>query len=223
MSELASLLGRYPKLHIYADDAHSISWAGRHGRGAVLSALGEFDRVVVAMSLNKAFGAVGGALAFSSRELRDRVRRCGGPLIFSGPISPGGLGSAVASAKLHLSSQFAELQADLAERVAFARSAIGDTGIELATESDTPILMVHFDSVPAAQAAVRGMRERGFFVCLSTFPAVPVNKPSLRCTISRHNSFADIRELVDGLSEVTTRRPLLSGLTGEARASVEAS
>ncbi len=30
----------------------------------------------------------------------------------------------------------------------------------------------------------------------STFPAVPINKPSLRLTISRHNSFDDIRSLV---------------------------
>ena len=115
--ELSALMRRYPKLHLYVDDAHSISWAGRHGRGAALSALTELDRVVVAMSLNKAFGAVGGALAFPSAELRDRVRRCGGPMIFSGPISPAGLGSGVASAKLHLSAEFADMQAELHERI----------------------------------------------------------------------------------------------------------
>ena len=51
-----------------------------------------------------------------------------------------------------------------------------------------------------------GLRERGFFVCVSTFPAVPVNKPSMRFTISRHNSFADIRDLVNALAGVTARR-----------------
>jgi 7-keto-8-aminopelargonate synthetase-like enzyme len=223
--ELSSLMRRYPKLHVYADDAHSISWAGRHGRGAVLSSLTELDRVVVAMSLNKAFGAVGGALAFPSAELRDRVQRCGGPLIFSGPIAPAGLGAGVASAKLHLSAQFADMQDELHERVAYARAAVSEASVPLATQSDTPILMVHYDSVPAAREVVRGLRERGFFVCISTFPAVPVNKPSMRFTISRHNSFADISDLVNALAEVTARRPLYSGIVGpeEEEVSVKAS
>ena len=188
-----------------------------------MSSLTELDRVVVAMSLNKAFGAVGGALSFPSAELRGRVQRCGGPMIFSGPISPAGLGSALASAKLHLSSQFAAMQDELHERIAFARSTLAETGVVLATESDTPIFMVHYDSVPAARSVVRGMRERGFFTCISTFPAVPVNKPSMRFTVSRHNSFADIRELTNALADASARRPLVSEFVGPGEASAEAS
>ena len=167
---------------------------------------------------------MGGALAFSNAELRDRVRRCGGPLIFSGPISPAGLGSGLASAKLHLSPRFKEMQEELHELVAFARSEVSEAGIVLATESDdTPILMVHYDSVPAARGAVHALRERGFFVCISTFPAVPINKPSMRFTISRHNSFADIRDLVNALGDVAARRPLYSGIVGPEQSSAKAS
>lgn len=205
-AELSALLRRHPKLHVYADDAHSVSWAGANGRGAALASFNELDRVVVALSLNKAFGAVGGALSFPNAELRDRVRRCGGPSVFSGPISPAGLGSALASAKLHLSSEHADMQAELHERIVFARAAVADAGIALATDSHTPILMVHYDSVPAAHGVVSQLRDLGFFVCVSTFPAVPLNKPSIRFTLSRHNSFDDIRALVDALVTVT-RRP----------------
>jgi 7-keto-8-aminopelargonate synthetase-like enzyme len=62
--------------------------------------------------------------------------------------------------------------------------------------------MVHFASVRSAQDAVLHLRKRGFYVCLSTFPAVPIDKPSIRFTVSRHNSFADIRALVEALGEV---------------------
>ena len=127
-------------------------------------------------------------------------------MIFSGPISPGGLGSGLASARLHLSPQFSDLQAELAERVAYARSGLADAGVPLAVQSDTPICVIHYDSVPAAQSVVHALRERGFFVCISTFPAVPVNKPSVRFTISRHNSFGDIRALIEALSEVAVQR-----------------
>jgi len=201
---LNELLDRYPKLHLYVDDAHSMSVFGKHGRGAALDQLRHLDRVVVAVSLSKAFGASGGALSLPTAEMRNRVRRCGGPMIFSGPIAPAGLGCGLASARLHLTEEFTDMQLELQERISYARSLIAQTDLVLATDSATPIFMRHFDSVPAAQAAVKGLRQRGFFVCISTFPAVPLNKPSIRFTMSRHNGFDDIRALVDALVDVTS-------------------
>jgi 7-keto-8-aminopelargonate synthetase-like enzyme len=202
---LADLLQRYPRLHLYVDDAHAMSWIGRHGRGAALAHLGAFDRVVVAISLNKAFGASGGALALPSSELRDRVRRCGGPMIFSGPIPPAGLGAALASAKLHLSPAFEAMQAELHERIRVARTGLAQAGVHMATNDATPVFVIHYDSAPAAIANVQALRERGFFCCVSTFPAVPMNKPSLRFTVSRHNSISDIAALVEQLAMSTVQ------------------
>jgi hypothetical protein len=50
---------------------------------------------------------------------------------------------------------------------------------------------------------VRTLRERGFFCCPSTFPAVPMNKPSIRFTVSRHNGFEDIEALLEELAWVS--------------------
>ena len=63
------------------------------------------DRVVVALSLNKAFSAAGGALVVSNPDLKRRLRACGGTMSFSGPIQAPMLGAAVASAKFHLSPE----------------------------------------------------------------------------------------------------------------------
>jgi 7-keto-8-aminopelargonate synthetase-like enzyme len=200
---LSALLDRYPRLNLYVDDAHAMSWTGLHGRGAALTHLGESDRIFVAVSLSKAFGATGGALAVPTDEHRNRVRRCGGPMIFSGPIAPAGLGAGLASAELHLSPEFSVMQAELSERMTVARAALREAGLVLATDADTPIFMIHYDSASAAQAVVSGLREKGFFSCISTFPAVPVNKPSIRFTVSRHNSIGDVRAMVEALVEVS--------------------
>jgi 7-keto-8-aminopelargonate synthetase-like enzyme len=69
------------------------------------------------------------------------------------------------------------------------------------------VLVLHYDGIEAAQAVVRGLREHGFFTCLSAFPAVPLNRPSVRFTVSRHNSFADIRDLVACLAKLAERAP----------------
>jgi hypothetical protein len=49
------------------------------------------------------------------------------------------------------------------------------------------------------------LRERGYFCCPSTFPAVPMNKPSIRFTVSRHNPIQDIEALVDELAWVSAQ------------------
>jgi 7-keto-8-aminopelargonate synthetase-like enzyme len=200
---LNDLLRRFPRLHLYVDDAHAMSWTGRHGRGAALTHLDRSERVFVAVSLSKGFAAVGGAIAFPTAEARDKVRRCGGPMIFSGPIAPAGLGAGLASAQLHLTPEFENLQAELRERMKVARAALNDAGLPLATEDESPIMVLHYDSAQAARAVVAALRKRGYFTCVSTFPAVPINKPSLRFTISRHNSIADVRSMIACLVDVS--------------------
>jgi len=39
VDELGKLLNRYEQLHLYFDDAHGMSWTGKHGRGYVLDCL----------------------------------------------------------------------------------------------------------------------------------------------------------------------------------------
>lgn len=202
-SELALMLDRYPKLHLYIDDAHSMSWTGEMGRGAALSALGQFDRVIVALSMAKAFGSSGGILAVPTEEMRDRIRRCGGPMIFSGPLPPAVLGAGVASARLHLSDELSTMQADLRARIDHARQVIARCQLRTATDDRTPIVMVQYDSGEVAMKVVAALRTRGFYTCPSTFPAVPVNKPSIRFTVSLHNSFEDIEDFISTLAEVS--------------------
>jgi 7-keto-8-aminopelargonate synthetase-like enzyme len=198
---LRALLDAYPTLHLYIDDAHSTSWFGARGRGAALESLGGHARVVVALSLNKAFSAAGGALVFSDAETATLVRRCGGPMLFSGPIQPPMLGVAVASARLHNDPSFPALQAELAGLIDHAWQAVERKGIPLAGRDRTPIFIVPCDSPRIVFETVNRLRDAGFFVCPSTFPAVPVNQPGIRFTITRHADRASIDAFVDALGE----------------------
>lgn len=45
------------------------------------------------------------------------------------------------------------------------------------------------------------MRERGFDCCVRAFPAVPMNRPGLRFTVTRHNDRPDIEAFVAALAE----------------------
>ncbi|MET0385690.1 MAG: aminotransferase class I/II-fold pyridoxal phosphate-dependent enzyme [Polyangiales bacterium] len=199
--ELKQLLDKYDNLRLYIDDAHATSWIGRHGRGLALEHFATDERVVVALSLNKAFSAAGGALAVPDRELANRIRRCGGPMMFSGPIQPPMLGAAVGSARLHVSPELARLQSELDARLDACVASIADRKLERTTTDRSPIFQVQCDSPRVALRVFDLMKQRGYFCCVCLFPAVPMNRPGLRFTITRHNHPDDIAPFLDALEE----------------------
>ena len=199
--ELRTLLDRHDHLRLYIDDAHSTSWTGKRGRGVALEHFAADERVVVALSLNKAFSAAGGALALPNRELGMRIRRCGGPMLFSGPIQPPMLGAAVGSARLHLGETFPQLQAELATRLDACVRELSASNLDLATLEHSPIFQVQCDSPRIAFAAAENMKARGYYCCVCVFPAVPMNRPGIRFTMTRHNQLNEIAPFVSALSD----------------------
>ncbi|HWB63614.1 MAG TPA: aminotransferase class I/II-fold pyridoxal phosphate-dependent enzyme, partial [Chitinophagales bacterium] len=115
--EIYDLLNRYEDFHFYVDDAHGMSWAGKHGRGYVLSKIPYHPRMILTSSLAKGFGSCGGALAFYDEDQKNLVKNCSSPSIFSGPLQPAVLGASIASAHIHLSDEIDRLQDDLYERM----------------------------------------------------------------------------------------------------------
>ncbi len=203
---LRDLLERYPQLNLYVDDAHATSCFGARGRGMALESLPDDPRVVVALSLNKAFSAAGGALVVSDRSLKDAIRLSGPTMSFSGPIQAPMLGAAVASAKLHAQPEFAALQRELAQKVLLARAIAAELGVHLIADDHTPIFMLPYESAPQARAAVRAFWDEGFYVCPVTYPAVPISNPGVRFTISRTNTPEDIRALMTAAQRLQAPR-----------------
>ena len=200
--ELACLLATLPSLHLYVDDAHGTSWTGRGGRGLALEALGDHDRVVVALSLNKSFAAGGGALCFPDERMKQRVRHVSGPTNFGGPLQPPMLGAALASAAVHASEDLPRLQAELRDRIEFLNLRAQDAALPLLCANEiSPIRFVGVGPQEASIAVAEAMVRRGFMVGCALFPAVPSHQTGLRFTITRHQTNEDLADLVGALDE----------------------
>ncbi|HEY9855135.1 MAG TPA: aminotransferase class I/II-fold pyridoxal phosphate-dependent enzyme [Stenomitos sp.] len=200
MAELAALLNRHEQFHLYVDDAHGMSWHGQNGRGYVLECLPSHPRMVVATSLAKAFGVGGGVLVFPDGELRRRVKTCGGPMIFSGPIQPPSLGAAIASARLHLSGELPELQQAMQARIRECNRMLEAHGLPLVSFSECPIRFIGMGQPRVAFRMVERLLEAGFFTNVAMFPAVPMKRAGVRFTLTLHQSLDDIRRLVEALA-----------------------
>ncbi len=212
---LSWLLAQYEQLHLYVDDAHGMSWSGRHGRGFAAEAFAGHDRVVIAVSLNKAFASAGGAIVFPNEESYRKVRNCGTTLMFAGPIQPPMLGAAIASAKIHLSPEIETLQQELQDRISLANRLARELDLPLVTDAPIPIRYIGVGIRGAAHHMTAGLLERGIWMNPAFFPAVGSRRAGVRFAITRHLTEEDIRLSMEACAEQLPASLEYAGITRE--------
>lgn len=198
-AELENLMNRYAKFHMYVDDAHGMSWKGENGTGVVRSQMAHHDKMVLAVSLNKAFASSGGCLVFPNTEMRDLVRKCGSTMIFSGPIQPPMLGAAIESAKLHLSPDFAAHQAKCQELYNHTNLRLNEAGLPQFMETESPLFFVPAGLPRVTLNLLKRMTNEGFHMNSAGFPATPMKRGGARFTVNNALTKADIDNMVDAM------------------------
>jgi len=201
LDELRALTSRYERLRLYIDDAHGLSWAGRHGRGTVLGDGPLPPRTVVVASLAKAFSAGGAVMLFPDAETARLVRTCGSTMIFSGPLQPALLGAAIASARVHLSPEIHDRQKKLMERICLFNSLADQRGLPLGSAAATPIRFVRTGDNDTTYRIVGELMDDGFYVNTAVFPAVSAGNGGLRIALTVHQTLDDIRGLIDAIAK----------------------
>ncbi|WP_188302399.1 aminotransferase class I/II-fold pyridoxal phosphate-dependent enzyme [Streptomyces sp. CBMA123] len=215
VEDLARLMAAYPALHLYVDDAHGMSWYGRHGAGYVFEKLGRHlgGRVVLVTTLAKGFGTIGGVAVFPTEEAFHRVEVNGGPLMYSHPLPPPMLGAAIASARIHLSTRIGALQAELAERREYCNELLAAAGLPVVSDPRTPVYFIGLGEPEVSYGMVRRVLDDGFYVNQSSFPLVPLKKSGLRFTLTRHVGRDHIRGLVEAVAHHLPRALREAGRT----------
>ena len=200
LSTLQDLMSRNERLHLYLDDSHGVSWTGRHGRGLLLGDGPLPPRTVMVASLAKAFSAGGAILALPDAETARLIRTCGSTMIFSGPLQPALLGAAIASARVHLSSELPERQAKLMDRIRLFNVLAAARSLPLGSPAATPIRFVKTGDNEATYQMVGDLMREGFYTNTAVFPAVSKHQGGLRVALTVHQTPDDIHGLVDAIA-----------------------
>ncbi|MGW2280033.1 aminotransferase class I/II-fold pyridoxal phosphate-dependent enzyme [Streptomyces sp. NPDC001770] len=177
--ELLRLQEKYG-LFLFFDEAHGISTIGEHGRGVVLEEMGAInDRTLIITSLNKGFGASGGAVLLGRRgseRRRTLTIRNGGPIMWSQRINTAGLGAVLASAELHRTSELTDLQQRLQDNI-----ALFDSQVETEQRGDgLPIRHVNLGDESLTVKLAQGLFEEGYYTSPIFFPVIGRGKAGLR-------------------------------------------
>jgi 7-keto-8-aminopelargonate synthetase-like enzyme len=199
LDDLIHLMVKYPKLHLYIDDAHGIGWYGKNGTGYAFSKIAKHPKVILVTTLAKGFGVMGGLAIFPDEKTKNKVSIFGGPLGYSHPLSPALIGSAIASAKIMLSDEINVLQKELRENIDYCNLLLSKTNLIVLSNPLTPIYCVGLGQPKVAYNMIKRLLNNGFFVNAALFPAVPIKKTGIRFTITHHIQKEDIKLLIDAM------------------------
>lgn len=199
INEINLLMQKYPKLHLYVDDAHGMSWYGRHGCGRIFESCELNERTIYVTTMAKGFGAMGGIVVFPSDDWYKKVIIHGGPLAYSHPLPPPMLGASIASAEIHLSSEILELQASFQEKLNYTKELIENSNLPLISNPETPIFFVGTGQPNVGYNLNHKILNDGFYVTIGIFPGVPIKNTGLRFTINNHLSKPQIKGFIESL------------------------
>ncbi len=197
LKDITYLLEKYSTFHVYIDDAHGMSWTGKHGAGYVLSQMALHPKMVLTTSLAKGFGTGGGVTLLTDKEMVRKIKTCGSSYTFSGPVQPPMLGASIASAKIHLSDEIYDLQNRLASKINLAQRIIEEYALPSILGTDSPIFYLGLGLPRVGYNMVKRLLRDGFFTNIGIFPAAPVNCTGLRLPITNGQTDEDIKNLLD--------------------------
>ena len=189
-------------VYLYVDDAHGTSWTGKYGCGHFLSHLSISNRMIVAESLGKGFGAKGGCLVFSSQKQRDLVYTAGTRHFYSVSLYPPELAAIIASARIHLSEELPILQLRLKQRNRLLIKLLTEAEVPLVVKNDSPIHCVPLGSNKKVIQVAKALQKKGFLVGLGYYPLVPREKGVIRINLTASHTQEDIAEFCKVVAEV---------------------
>ena len=200
VAEVMDLLDRYPKFHLYVDDAHGMSWMGENGKGFFLTKTKFHPRLVLCTSLGKGFGSGGGAIVCPDEQFKEKLEILGAPLMFTSPVAPPTLGAIIESAKIHLSPEIDEKQELLKGLVFRIRNKAYELGLPVVGNQATPILFIASGKPNMTCDIGRSMMDKGFFLTGGVFPSVPFNNSGVRFVMTLHQTEKDIDNLLESFT-----------------------
>jgi 7-keto-8-aminopelargonate synthetase-like enzyme len=191
---------------LYVDDAHATAVIGKHGRGTVLDALGNYKNVLTVGSLSKGFSCLGGFVAGTQAAI-DVLKLRSNSLIFGGPVPPPYLEAVCTVVDILASAEYQTLRARLDANVRQLTDGAKQLGLAVLGGA-VPIVSVLVGPEEAALRAGKFLYERGFYVQSVVFPAVPHGAGVLRMQVNANHSSDQIEALLTALAALRDAVPM---------------
>jgi glycine C-acetyltransferase len=176
------------------DEAHSTGVLGKTGHG-IFEHFGiePGENVLKMGTLSKAIASVGGYIA-GSKEMVFALKNHARGFVFSAALSPPQ--TAAAQAAFDIIESEPERVTRLQHNARLLRDGLADRGFNI-LNSITPVVPIVCDTIVKTIQMTQACKKAGLFVIPVMFPAVPLESPRLRVTVTAAHSSEDIQFALD--------------------------
>ncbi|MGE5553523.1 MAG: aminotransferase class I/II-fold pyridoxal phosphate-dependent enzyme [Betaproteobacteria bacterium] len=197
LPEIMSLARNYGA-RVMIDEAHATGVIGDHGRGTpeYWHLEGQID--LVAGTLSKGLGGIGGFVA-STKEVVNYLRFFGRSYMFSTSLPPAVSASLIAA--IEVIETEPELRQRLWDNIRYFTGHLRKLGFDLGN-AETAIIPVIVGDDTKVQLMCREMHEAGIFLNPVAYPAVPKRLARLRLSLMATHTREDLDQTLDALERI---------------------
>jgi 8-amino-7-oxononanoate synthase len=202
---------------LYVDDAHGFGVIGERsadepcpyglkGNSLFRHQHVPYDNAILVAGLSKAYSSLLAFLALPTRS-KQALKLLAPPYAYSGPSPVASLASALVGLEVNR-KRGDRYRADLWRKTARVLEALRKLGIRTPNESGLPIIEIPLANHEEIDAAGRFLFDRGVYVTLAAFPAVPKSQVGVRVQVTAANTDEEVEHLISVLSALRERFPL---------------
>lgn len=195
LKKLVQLKKKYNALLI-VDEAHGVGAYGATGAGLCEEQNVSQDVDVIVTTFSKAVGAQGGSIS-ASHEIIDYLINFSRPYIFSTTLSPLLVLAVKNNIEVIRSDRGLKLKNKLKSNINYFRQKAEEIGLKLISQSAIQPLVI--GSASEAKKAYEILLNKGIFIPLIRYPAVPKDSARLRLSLTAQHTEDDILKLVAAL------------------------
>lgn len=212
--ELAHHYGAY----VMVDEAHATGVIGEHGRGTPEHFHLEGKVDIVAGTLSKALGVVGGFIA-SNKDLIEYIRFYSRPYIFSTAMTPQAAGSLREALKVI--EEEPELREKLWENIRYFRKGLDTIGYNLGNAETAIFPLIIGDDLKVKEIC-RRLHEENIYVNQVVYPAVSKKLSRIRISLTAGHTREHLDRALDLLESLGKEYDILHKEIPEDTDDVEA-
>jgi len=208
----AELARNYDAL-LYVDDAHGfgiigertpdeLSPYGNRGNSIVRYTGESYDHVMLVAGLSKAYSSLAAFLTCPP-ELKRLLKTAAPPYLYSGPSPIASLATVLTGLEVN-DKRGDAIRADLWRKTNLVLDHLDHLGVHTPNHSGFPIIEVPLARHEDVDAVGRFLFENGIYVTLAAYPLVPRDEVGFRIQVTAANTDAEIENLLDVLSRLTS-------------------
>lgn len=185
---------------ILVDEAHSMGFCGKTGRGVAQQLGLEDDVEFIIGTFSKSVGTVGG-FAVSNHPKFEVLRLVSRPYIFTASLPPSVVASAASAIKTIKTAD--DTRKQLWENARRLYKGLKDAGFTLGTKkAESPIIAVCLPDTEAVVRAWAGLLRAGVYVNMAVPPATPGGLCLLRCSVCASHTPEQIDTIIERFKKV---------------------